>query len=222
MLLKYTFFFALGLTLLLGAGCATASTNPLPSEFWAYGTWRFDEGQSTYTVAPKGVAFVTLHFSAQTADQYLVDGKVTYDDTSFSCTTHPEKYPNVLCRGVDYCTVTGTTDGELTGVAVVQGGVLRVTQQWLTKPDESVTWTCNTTTSPGQSAWAVWLSMNKGATGFVETPWTVDIADASFVDDLPTDTVTDTKTITATFEGAENGVTAQGILGFYRALPASE
>ncbi|MEK7458844.1 MAG: hypothetical protein AAB663_00380, partial [Patescibacteria group bacterium] len=65
--------------LLLGAGCASPSSNPLPDEFWAYGTWRFDADESVYTAAPKGVAMLTMHFTAQTADQYLIEGTLDYD-----------------------------------------------------------------------------------------------------------------------------------------------
>ena len=209
--------------LLLGAGCASPSSNPLPDEFWAYGTWRFDADESVYTAAPKGVAMLTMHFTAQTADQYLIEGTLDYDTLTLSCTAFGEGSDvHPTCRGTDECAVVGTTQGVVTGVAVVRDGKLVMTPKWVTKPDEAVTWTCNSTTSPAQSGWSVWMTMGNLGAKIIDETWSVDVDGAASVDDLPTDVATDEKTIMATFDTVANDVTAKGVIGFYRALPTSE
>ncbi len=209
--------------LFLGAGCASPSTSAMPDEFWAYGTWRFDADESVYTAAPKGVAMLTMHFTAQTADQYLIEGTLDYDTSTLSCTAFGEGSDvHPTCRGTDECAVVGTTQGILTGVAVVRDGKLVMTPKWVTKPDEAVTWTCNTITSPAQSGWSVWMTMGPLGAKIVDETWSIDITDAAFIDDLPTDVATDQKTISATFDTVANNVTASGIIGFYREDPSTE
>lgn len=203
--------------LLLGAGCASPSSNLLPDEFWAYGSWRFDGDESKINFGVEGVAMVTMHFTRETGNQYLVDGNVTYSDDTLSCAIYPRK---TLCP-VNTCAVVSTTVGEITGVAVVRDGALVMTPRWVTKPDESVTYTCKDGITTTNSGWAVWQTMGPLGAKVVDETWSVDIADAAFVDDLPTDVATDEKTIMATFDTVANDVTAKGVIGFYRALPAS-
>ena len=68
----------------------------MPDEFWAYGTWRYDGDESRLTVAAKGVAFITMHFTREQGEQYLIDGTVAYDETALSCDTFPMEL-NRIC-----------------------------------------------------------------------------------------------------------------------------
>lgn len=205
------------LALSVFTGCS-ALTSSMPDEFWAYGTWRYDGDENKLTIAPKGTAFITMHFTRQQGEQYLIEGDVTYDSASLSCDVFSFTH-QPLCD-VDTCTLSEIVPGELTGVAEVRGDQLVMTPRWVTKPDEIYTWTCSEGYSSTNSAWSVWQTMGPLGAGIVEATWEVDIGDALFVDELPPDEVTDAKVISATFSTTANdNVSAEGVIGFYTELP---
>lgn len=208
------------LLLSLTTGCSSV-WSALPDEFWAYGTWRYDGDENVLTVAATGTAFITMHFTRQQDEQYLIDGTVTYDESSLSC--------DVFALGekptctTDTCALSEIIPGELSGVAVVRDDKLIITQHWVTKPDERYTWICKEGVEGGsvtQSNWSVWQTMGPNGAGIVDDTWEVDIADAAFIDDLPLGEVTDEKTISVNFDvRANDNVEAIGLIGFYRQLP---
>lgn len=205
--------FVLGL--LTGCGSLTSS---MPDEFWAYGTWRYDGDETKLTVAAKGTAFITMHFTRQQGEQYLIEGDVTYDSTSLSCDVF--YLTNQPVCGVDTCTLSEVVPGELTGVAEVRGDKLVMMPRWVTKPDEIYTWTCEEGYDSTNSTWSVWQTMGPLGAGIVEATWEVDIGDALFVDELPLNEVTDAKVISANFSTTANdNVSAEGVIGFYTELP---
>ncbi|MEK7665585.1 MAG: hypothetical protein AAB337_01750 [Patescibacteria group bacterium] len=208
------FFVCLGLLALLGAGCTTSTTSKMPDEFYARGSWRFDGDESVINFGVKGVAIIDMHFTRQTADQYLIDGTVTYKDETLGC----DIFPRFTLCPKNTCEVVGTTVGELTGVAAVRGSQLEMSTHWLTKPDESATFFCSDTITSTNSGWAVWQTMGPLGAKIVDEPWGVDIS-GSFIDDLPIGEVTDTPVISANFNVEANDVTAEGLIGFYRNKP---
>lgn len=212
-------FFCAVLLLGLGAGCSSPVSSSMPDEFWAYGTWRYDGDNKVLSMAANGTAFITMHFTREQDEQYLIDGTVTYDADSLSCEVFALS-TDVLCTST--CQLSETVPGELSGVAVVRDGKLLITQHWVTKPDERYTSFCtseNHEVSATGSSWAVWQTMGPLGAGIVDGTWEIDISDAAFIDDLPLDEVTDAKTISANFEVEANATAASGLIGFYRELP---
>lgn len=186
----------------------------MPDTFYAHGSWRFDGDESVINFGAKGVAFIDLVFTRQVDEQYLIEGAVTYDSESFSC----DIFPRFTICPVNTCEVVGSTVGELTGVAEVRGDQLVMTQHWLTKPDESVTYTCNEGLTATNSAWAVWQTMGPLGAKIVDEQWSVDIS-GSFIDELPVGEVTDAKVISVNISTEANDVSAEGLIGFYRNKP---
>ncbi len=191
----------------------------MPDEFWAYGTWRYDGDEDVLNVAANGVAIISMHFTREQGDQYLIEGTLTYDADTLSCDVFSKGHLPTCTT--DTCSLSETIPGELSGVAVVRDGKLLISQQWVTKPDERYTWTCKDIAggSTTQSNWAVWQTMGPAGAGIVDAEWEVDINDAIFIDELPTDTTSDAKTISAEFDFEANFVKAKGLIGFYRKLP---
>ncbi len=202
------------LLLSLTTGCSSVGST-LPDEFWAYGAWRYDGEENVLTVAADGTALISMHFTRQQDEQYLIDGTLTYDESSLSCEINP------LSEDDFTCALAEVIPGELSGVAVVRDGKLIITQHWITKPDER--YTATTTRydlATTQSNWAVWQTMGPNGAGIVDDTWEVDIAGAAFIDDLPLGEVTDEKTISVNFDvRANENVSAIGLIGFYRELP---
>lgn len=206
---------SLGIVFLIGAGCAaepTAST--MPDTFYAHGSWRFDGDESVINFGVKGVAIIDMQFTRETEDQYLIEGRVAYDDESFSC----DIFPRFTICPLNTCEVTSSTIGELTGVAVVRDGKLVMTPRWVVQPNELVTYSCSESATTTNGGFAVWQTMGPLGAKIVEETWSVDIS-GSFIDELPQGEVTDASTISANFTTEANGVTAEGLIGFYRNKP---
>lgn len=209
-------FFPFALLVLLGAGC-TQDTVAMPDVFYAHGSWRFDGTDSIYTASPSGAAAIDLTFTREQGDQYLVEGDVTYDDDTFSCRL--DLGADTLCRGASFCEVRSTTPGVVTGVAVVRGGELQITTNWVVKPDEAVTAGCTGRGETTNSGWHAWLGMGPRGANMIDGTWVVDIADAAFIDDLPTDIATDEKAMSASFSAETDGIISEGLVGLYREKP---
>ena len=208
--------FSLCLLALVGAGCANAPTagSKMPDTFYAHGTWRFDGDEYKINFGVHGVAMLDWQFTRQMGDQYLVEGTVSYDQSTLGCAIAPR--PSLCTKNT--CSVSGTTVGEITGVAEVRGDQLVINAHWLTKPDESVDYVCTDTLGDTYSGWAVWQTMGPLGAKLVEETWTVDVSGV-FIDDLPSGEVIDTPTISANISTVANDVTAEGLIGFYRQWP---
>lgn len=199
--------------LCLGSGCIPSGST-MPDTFFAHGSWRVDGDESVINFGVQAIAFIDLQFIRQQGDQYLIEGQVTYAEDELSCTvsTHPTNCP------INTCAVVSTTPGELTGVAEVRGDKLMISMNWLTRPNENVTYICDEKLSVDAGGWAVRQTMEPIGAGIVEKNWEVDIT-GMFIDDLPTDTATDAQTISASFSVEANDVTAEGLIGFYKEKP---
>jgi hypothetical protein len=182
----------------------------MPDTFFAHGSWRVDGDESKINFGVQAIAFIDVQFVRQQGDQYLIEGQVTYAEDTLSCTvsTHPTNCP------VNTCAVVSTTPGELTGVAEVRGDKLVINMNWLTEPNENVTYKCDEELSVDAGGWAVRQTMEPRGAGIVEKNWEVDIT-GMFIDDLPTNEATDTQTISV----EASDVTAEGLIGFYREKP---
>jgi hypothetical protein len=206
---------------LLGAlflsSCEAETSVSLPDEFWAHGTWRYDADEMVYTVANRGTAIIDLHFTRQQGEQYLIDGTLTYDETTLGCDVFFLGHKPICTE--DTCEFVDLVPGELTGVAEARDGLLVMQMNWLTKPDELYSWICTPENSSTQSSWSVWMTMGPLGAGIVEETWELDIEDAVFVDDLPEGEISDAKVMSANFDVVANDVAAQGLIGFYRNKP---
>ncbi len=200
---------------LLGAGCTTQSD--LPDEFWGIAGWQFEK-LPELAYGPSGAATVRLHFIRRHEDQYEIEGDVTYVDDRFSCAYDTES--NSICPNPS-CSVSDSHDGTLTGVASYQDGTLTVKPVWRANnyPSETVTTDCgrgtriNNNTSLLQQALQAKNSM-------IGTTWKIDMANATFIDDLPENEITDQKTASKNFDVTVSPlVHGTGLFGLYRRSP---
>lgn len=207
----------------LGFGCTSSSpveSHPMPDEFWGYGSWRFDSLEERLNDGASGVAIIKLKFTRMQGDQYEIFGDVTYREDTMRCDN--KSIPNRICP-TDRCDYVSADPGTITGVAEVSDGVLTLKPVWNGDdiPLERVLWICDASednNTPHDTA-AVRATMDVNGAGFVNTVWTMDVADITFIDDLAPSEVTDQKTAYKNFETEYGLVEAEGLFSLYRNEP---
>lgn len=207
----------------LGFGCTNSSfveSHPMPDEFWGYGSWRFDSLEERLHDGASGTAIIKLKFTRMQGDQYEIFGDVTYVEDTMRCDN--KDTPSRICP-TDTCEYVSSDPGTIAGVAEVTDGVLTLKPVWNgdDTPTERVLWICDASEDDNtpHDTGAVRTTMDLYGAGFVDTTWTMDVADITFIDDLPGGEVTDEKTAYKNFETEVGLIEAKGLFALYRNEP---
>ena len=203
--------------LLILSSCGSSSA--MPDEFWGSGSWRFDSQEERLHDGASGVALMKLKFTRITGDQYEIFGDVTYVEDTMACDTAGGA--SRICP-TDTCEYVSSTPGTIAGVAEVTNGILTLKPVWNgdDMPVETVNYICDAENGDGvHDTAAVRSTMDLYGAGFVNTVWTMDVNDTTFIDDLPPGEVTDIKTAYINFETEVGFVKAEGLFALYRNEP---
>ena len=205
----------------LGFGCSGFSlveSNPMPDEFWGYGSWRFDSLEELLHDGASGVAIIKLKFTRMQGDQYEIFGDVTYVEDTMRC---DEAQPAGRICSLNTCDYVSADPGTIAGVAEVKEGELTLKPVWNGEdvPMERVSFSCDKDGDIAHDTAAVRTTMDLYGAGFVNTVWTMDVADMTFIDDVPGGEVTDQKTAYKNFETEAGLIKAEGLFSLYRNEP---
>ncbi len=190
----------------------------MPDEFWGYGSWRFDALESRLHDGASGVALIKLKFTRMNGDQYEIFGDVTYVEDEMRC--DEDAAAGRICPK-NTCVYESADPGTIAGVAEVADGVLTLKPVWngSDTPFERVSFSCKDDGDMAHDTSSVRTTMDRYASGFVNTTWTMDVDGITFIDDLPPGEVTDAKTASKNFETEYGLIKAEGLFALYRNEP---
>lgn len=198
---------------LFSAGCAiediiqTRVNNPnlsnhaavegnLPGEFWGLTTWRYEFNQLSQGYVGEHFARIELHFTRTSTNQFSIDGTVHYQDEDIVCRAYEPR--DSLCD-VATCEFTGTRDGVLIGEAVEVDGILTVNMEFASKeerPVEIMSVQCSSERIEILGGVVADTLQTEG--GMVHQPWTLDVDNITFIDEISSDATESSGAKTAT------------------------
>lgn len=210
------------LSLILSAGivfsaCSVSSAS-MPDTFWGLMSWHYTpRTDGAYGV--EGSATVKILFTRTEGDNYAISGTVEPDGTS--CTQY--NYLPEPCDPI-WCKVSSVDSGTLRGTAKIEGGVLSATPMWDSELVVHVENMCNPipdaiVLGPSYNEASIMESLYPTTENPFFYPWTIDVSDITFIDELPVNEVTDIKTGYKNFNGTGIYSSGEGLLGLYRNEP---
>lgn len=213
-MLKY-----LGLLFGLFILSACSSATVMPDEFWGVMSWRYEPREGTaYGIA--GSALVTVKFTRTDGNNYSVTGTVQEFETSCEMYNYlPEPCIQKSCE------VASVEAGTVQGYARLENGLLKVVPSWDDLYEINVETLCNpfadaVNLKPSENTATIMESLNPAQEDpFIGEEWSIDVADITFIDDLPAGEVTDVKTGYKNFAALGVYSKGEGLFGLYRNQP---
>lgn len=210
------------LSLLLSAGivfsACTGSSSSLPDTFWGLMSWHYIP-TTDLAYGVEGSATVKIQFTRTEGDTYEISGTVEPDGTS--CTQY--NYLPEPCDPI-WCKVSSVDSGTLKGTAKLENGELSVRPLWDSEFAVHVENACNPNPeaillAPAQNVASIMESLYPTTESPFFYPWTMDVSDITFIDELPVNEVTDIKTGYKNFSATGIYSSGEGLLGLYRNEP---
>ncbi len=190
----------------------------MPDTFWGLMSWHYTASEDgAYGV--DGSAQVKIKFTRKEGATYAITGTVEPNETS--CTQY--NYLPEPCAPI-WCKVSSVDSGTLRGTATLENGVLSATPLWDVSYAIHVENMCNPIPEaialyPSQNVATIMESLNPTEENPFFYPWTIDVTDITFIDELPTNEMTDVKTGYRNFNATGLYSSGEGLLGLYRNEP---
>ena len=190
----------------------------MPDTFWGKMVWNYSPTtDGAYGV--EGSALINIKFTRTEGNKYAITGTVEPYETS--CIEY--NYLPEPCSPI-WCKVSSVDSGTLRGTATIENGILSATPMWDSTYEINVENMCNpipeaTVLGPSLNVATIMESLSPTTENPFFYPWTMDVADITFIDELPVNEFTDAKTGFRNFNASGIYSKGEGLLGLYRNEP---